>query len=375
MDQVHSLPNPAYVLDEAQLRTNMLVLEEVQKEANVSILCALKGYSMWSSFPLLNQYLAGATASSLNEAKLCNEEFGKKAHSCFVVYQEDEFEEVLSLSSHITFNSLNQYRKFRHHISSHPEIKFAIRINPDFSGAEVDKYNPCMVGSRFGVLAEDMGAQLPEGISGLHFHALCENDSTELQAVLEAVEGKFGHLLHQCEWVNMGGGHHITKEGYNKDLLVDLLTHFQSNYNVKVILEPGEAIGWQTGVLTARVEDLIENHGVKVALLNVSFAAHMPDCLEMPYKPAVEGEQEGGKHQYVFGGNTCMSGDFVEGFSFDQPLEIGQTIVFKDMMHYTFVKNNTFNGVPLPAIATLKETGELLIHKQYGYKDFKERLS
>ena len=367
-------PNPSYVLDEAAFVKNMEVLHSVQKLSGAYVLCALKGFSMWSTFPIMKKYLHGTTASSLNEARLCFEEFGQKAHSCFVVYLDEEMEEVLKISSHITFNSLNQYNQFKKYIPLHPEIKFAIRINPEYSSVEFEKYNPCMPGSRFGVLAKDLPENLPEGITGLHFHALCESDSTDLEAVLEKVESTFGHLLFQCSWVNMGGGHHITRDDYDRDLLVDLLRNFQENYKVQVIIEPGEAIGWRTGILKTRVEDVVENKGVNVALLNASFSAHMPDCLEMPYKPKVVGEVKNGI-PYILGGNTCMSGDFVEGFHFSEKLKKGDVLIFEDMMHYTFVKNNTFNGVPLPAIASIKTTGELEVHKTFGYSDFKERLS
>ena len=374
LEALKKAPNPCYVLNEKAFIHNMEILSSIKNLSGAKVLCALKGFSMWSTFPIMKQYLSGATASSLNEARLCFEELGQKAHSCFVVYLEEEMDEVLKISSHITFNSLNQYHKFKHKIPLHPEVKFALRINPEYSSVEFEKYNPCMPGSRFGILAKDLGEFLPEGITGLHFHALCESDSTDLQEVLNKLEANFGHLLFQCSWVNMGGGHHITRDDYDRDLLVDLLRNFKENYQVQVIIEPGEAVGWKTGVLTSRVEDVIENKGVNVALLNVSFSAHMPDCLEMPYQPKIVGEVKKGI-PFTLGGNTCMSGDFVEGFQFKSPLKVGDTVIFEDMMHYTFVKTNTFNGVPLPALATVKLNGEVLIHKTYGYEDFKNRLS
>lgn len=377
LDAISKAPNPSYVLNEQKLIKNLEVLNSVRQLTGADVLCALKGFSMWSTFPLIKKYLSGATASSLNEVKLCYQEMGTKAHSCFVVYLEDEFEEVLTMSSHITFNSLNQYNKFKHYIALNPQIKFALRVNPEYSESEVDKYNTCMPGSRFGILAKDLQGDLPEGITGIHFHALCENDSTELENVLLNLEERFGHLLFQAEWVNMGGGHHITREDYDLDLLYQLINNFKENYKVQVILEPGEAIGWQTGVLTSKIEDIIENAGIKTAVLNVSFSAHMPDCLEMPYKPGVIGESKNSEKgfSYSLGGNTCMSGDFVEDFSFEKELKIGDTIVFKDMMHYTFVKNNTFNGVPLPAICTFNSNNEIIVHKTFSYEDFKGRLS
>lgn len=374
LNAIHKAPNPAYVLDESLLVDNLTTLRKVQTLTGTKVLCALKGYSMWSSFPLVKQYLEGATASSLNEVRLCYQEMGVKAHACFVVYLEEEFEEVLSKCSHITFNSLNQYDKFKKYITQHPTVEFALRINPEYAASEVEKYNTCMPGSRFGILSKDLSDELPEGITGIHFHALCENDSSDLEKVLHNVEEKFGHLLHQATWVNMGGGHHITRKNYDLDLLYELLNNFKANYQVQLYLEPGEAVGWETGVLSARVEDLVENSGTTTAVLNISFAAHMPDCLEMPYQPSVVGTTENGYH-YALGGNTCMSGDFVENFSLEKELNIGDTIIFKDMMHYTFVKNNTFNGVPLPAICTYKLDGSLLVNKTFSYEDFKGRLS
>ncbi len=373
-------PNPSYVLDEVSLVRNLTKLKSLQSLTACFVLCALKGFSMWSTFPLLKQYLAGATASSLNEVKLINDEFGQKAHACFVVYLANEFVEVLENSSHITFNSLSQYRKFKSYIIQYPNVKFGIRIDPGVSGSTVEKYNPCMPGGRFGVQVEEIQEGLPEGITGVHFHALCENDASDLELVLENVESNFGHCLHEASWVNMGGGHHITKKGYNFELLVDLINSFKQNYKVEVTLEPGEAIGWETGVLKARVEDLLHKDEVHTATLNVSFCAHMPDCLEMPYKPNVYNEidpiNEGENvTTYTFGGNTCMSGDFVSGFTFAQPLKEGETVVFMDMMHYTFVKSTTFNGVPLPAISVVSKEGKLTILKEFGYLNFKGRLS
>lgn len=367
-------PNPAYILDERKFIQNMKCLREVQECSGAKILCALKGFSMWSTFATVNKYLQGATASSLNEVKLCNEEFGVKAHSCFVVYEDAEFEQVLNMSSHVTFNSLNQYEKFKKHIPGHPHVKFAIRVNPNYSKVATAKYNPCMPGSRFGVLMDELPKELPQGISGIHFHALCESSAKELKDVLQVIERDAGHLLHQCEWVNMGGGHHITRKDYDKESLISILKSFAQRYETDIFLEPGEAIGWQTGVLLSKVEDIIENQGFTTAILNVSFSAHMPDCLEMPYKPVVAGETKQGT-EYTFGGNTCMSGDFVSGFHFEKELSVGDHIVFEDMMHYSFVKSTTFNGVNLPAIAMITEEGELKVQKEFSYLDFKSRLS
>ncbi len=368
-------PNPSYVMDEVALVENMKVLQSVEKNSGVNILCALKGFAMWSMFPIMRNYISGATASSLNEAKLCFEEFGKKAHCCFVVYLEEEFEEVLKIASHITFNSLSQYNKFKKYIALNPEIKFAIRLNPQFSQVGVEKYNPCMPGSRFGVTPDLFPEVLPEGITGIHVHALCESSSEELANLVDFMDEKFGHLFHQCEWVNLGGGHHITKEGYDTELLEQTLANFKQNYNLKeLMIEPGEAMGWRAGVLLSRIEDVVYSGNQKIYMLNVSFSAHMPDCLEMPYQPAVVGEDDKNP-EVVLGGNTCMSGDFLDGFKLPNNLKEGDDVIFEDMMHYTFVKTTTFNGVPQPGLASVTLKGELKIIKEFSYEDFKNRLS
>lgn len=367
-------PNPAYVLDESALTRNAKTLAKVQELAKCKVLCAFKGYAMWSSFDILSQHIGGATASSLNEVKLCREKWGKLAHSCFVVYQEEEFDEVLANSSHITFNSLSQYRKFKDKVLSNPSVQFALRLNPEHSIVGVEKYNPCAPGSRFGVTLDQLEAQLPEGITGIHIHGLCESSAEDLEELLESIERKFGHLLHEALWLNLGGGHHITREGYDIDLFVQLLRNLRSNYALDIIIEPGEAIGWETGVLLSQVEDVVKSNGEKTAVLNVSFSAHMPDCLEMPYKPSVKGEVPAGK-PYTLAGNTCMSGDFVKGFHFDQDLKEGDSVIFYDMMHYTFVKTTTFNGVPHPSLCKVSETGQLKVIRNFGYEDYLNRLS
>lgn len=365
-------PSPCYVLDESKFIKNMETLAFVEKASNAHVLCALKGFSMWKAFPIMKQYITGGTASSLHEAKLIHEEIGKKAHSCFVVYNEDEFTEVQRISSHITFNSLSQFNKYKASLS--PEIKFALRLNPEFSNVEFEQYNPCMPGSRFGITSDKLPLELPEEISGLHFHTLCESNAGDLEETMAVIEEKFGHLLHQVSWVNFGGGHHITREDYDVELLIELLSNFRQNYKVDVFIEPGEAIGLNTGVLKAKVEDVVENNSERIAILNVSFSAHMPDCLEMPYKPKIATETESGM-EYTLGGNTCMSGDFVKGFFFENELRTGDEMVFEDMMHYTFVKTSTFNGVQHPALGMVKLNGDFELFKSFTYKDFKERLS
>jgi carboxynorspermidine decarboxylase len=372
VDFLNEIPNPCYVLEEAKFIKNMETFSFIEKASGGKVLCALKGFSMWSVFPEMKKYITGGTASSLHEAKLIFEEMGTKAHCCFVVYNESEFNELQTISSHITFNSLGQFDKFKDSLKK--DIKYGIRINPESSDVEFEKYNPCVLGSRLGVTKKKLPNELPNGITGLHFHALCESGASDLEKVLEVVESDFGHLLHQAEWVNIGGGHLITKKGYNTELLIELISHLKQNYKVEVFLEPGEAIGWEVGCLLSKIEDIVENNGEFTAILNVSFAAHMPDCLEMPYKPKVLNETETGV-EYTLGGNTCMSGDFVKGFHFENELKQNDPIIFKDMIHYTFVKTSFFNGVKHPSIGMITKEGPFKLLKSFNYEDFKYRLS
>ncbi|MFL2581726.1 MAG: carboxynorspermidine decarboxylase [Flavobacteriales bacterium] len=369
---IHSIPNPTFVLDEELFLQNMRILDALQKQSDVQVLCALKGFAMWEVFPLMTNYLSGGTASSLNEARLIHDEMGKKAHSCFVVYNQQEFNEVQQLSSHITFNSMSQFERFRKELRK--DVHYALRINPEFSNVDFEQYNPCVEGSRFGVTHEELPSVFPSEITGLHFHTLCESSAQDFKEVLDVIESKFGDVLHQVKWVNFGGGHHITKEDYDIDLLSSLLKNIQRKYNIELFIEPGEAIGYNAGYLTAKVEDVVTNKGEKTAVLNVSFAAHMPDCLEMPYKPEAVGENKEGV-EITLGGNTCMSGDFVRGFRFLEDLQVGQTIVFKDMAHYTFVKTTFFNGVKHPSLGLWTKNNEFKLLKSFSYEDFKYRLS
>lgn len=331
---------------------------------------------MWSSFPLVKQYLHGATASSLNEAKLCFEEMGSKAHLCAPLYTDSEIDELLEISSHITFNSLGQWERFKEKVIA-KGITPALRINPQYSEVETDLYNPCVAGSRLGITRDQIGDKLPEGIEGLHSHTLCENDSFVLERTLKAIEERFGDLLHQVKWLNLGGGHHITREDYNVDHLIGLLKNIQEKYNIQVIVEPGEAVGWKTGFLTATVEDVLDSQGINVAMLDVSFSAHMPDCLEMPYKPAVRNslEPHQGKPTYRLGGGTCLAGDYLGDYAFEQPLEVGQQLIFEDMIHYTMVKTTFFNGVKHPSIGIIRQDGEFELVRTFGYEDYKNKLS
>ena len=373
------IPSPAFVLDEKLLRQNLELINKVQNEAGIDIILAFKGFAMWSAFPLVREYLSGATASSLNEARLCFEEMKTRAHVYSPVYFEEEFNELMSYSSHVVFNSFNQFCKFYPETqkADHP-ISCGIRVNPEYSDVETDLYNPSAAGSRLGVGSDEFPEELPDGIEGIHFHVLCESDSYSLEKVLQNLEAKFGKYLHQVKWVNMGGGHLMTRKDYNHKHLIQLLYNFRKKYNVKVILEPGSAIAWDTGVLISKVMDIVEHKGIKTAILDVSFTAHMPDTLEMPYRPRIVGAKdsdENSKHLYRLGGVSCLAGDFMEAYDFGRELQIGDTIVFQDMIHYTMVKTTMFNGVNHPAIAIWTEKDELKIIREFTYEDFKGRLS
>ncbi|MDT8886796.1 carboxynorspermidine decarboxylase [Aquirufa regiilacus] len=371
------ISSPAYVLEENLLLNNLKLLQRVQQEAGVEIICALKGFSFYHVFPTVKQYLSGATASSLHEARLAFEEMGNKCHAYTPAYLPAEFEEFMSYASHMTFNSLNQVAQFASQATS-KGISCGIRINPEYAEVETDMYNPCIAGSRLGIRRSDLGDRLPEGIEGLHSHTLCENDSYVLERTLAVIDAKFGDLLQQAKWLNLGGGHLITRADYQVDHLIQVLKTFKAKYpHLSIILEPGSAVGWQTGFLKSTVLDIVHSAGIDVAILDVSFAAHMPDTLEMPYKPRIRSassEPESGKPTYRFGGMTCLAGDFYGDYSFDKPLEIGDSIIFEDMIHYTMVKTTTFNGVNLPDIGMIKSDGEYHRFKHFGYESFKDRL-
>ncbi|MHA8076356.1 carboxynorspermidine decarboxylase [Aquirufa sp. TARAVU-A1A] len=371
------ISSPAYVLEESLLINNLKLLQRVQQEAGVEIICALKGFSFYHVFPTVKQYLGGATASSLHEARLAFEEMGKKCHAYTPAYLPAEFVEFMSYASHMTFNSLNQVNQFAAQ-ANQKGISCGIRINPEYAEVETDMYNPCIAGSRLGIRRSDLGDLLPEGIEGLHSHTLCENDSYVLERTLAVIDAKFGDLLLQAKWLNLGGGHLITRADYQVDHLIQVLKNFKTKYpHLHIILEPGSAVGWQTGFLKSTVLDIVHSAGIDVAILDVSFAAHMPDTLEMPYKPRIRNASSdpvAGKPTYRFGGMTCLAGDYYGDYSFDQPLAIGDSIIFEDMIHYTMVKTTTFNGVNLPDIGMLKSNGEYHRFKHFGYESFKDRL-
>lgn len=378
------VPSPCFVLEETLLRSNLKLIQEVQEAAGCSIILALKAFSMYSVFPIVGEYLGGATASSLNEIKLINDFLRVKAHTYIPAYLDEEFEEVLERSSHVTFNTLSQHARFKERVADyntqHPneKVSVGIRVNPQYSEVEADMYNPCVPGSRLGETRDKFGTTLPEGVEGIHFHTLCENGSETLERTLEALEEKFGDLLHQAKWLNMGGGHLMTREGYNIEKLIGLIQKIRAKYDLEVILEPGSAIAWRTGTLVAKVLDIMDSQGIQVAILNVSFAAHMPDTLEMPYKPRIEGayqEPVEGKPTYRMGGMTCLAGDFMGDYSFDAPLAIGDRLVFEDMIHYTMVKTTTFNGVNLPSIGIWQANNTFRLIKSFGYESYKDHLS
>ena len=372
------LPSPCYVLEEHKLRRNLEILQRVQKEADVEIICALKGFAMFSTFPMLRQYLAGATASSLHEARLCFEEMKSEAHLCSPAYIEKEFKDLIHYCNHITFNSLNQWNHFRPYLEkSAKKIHAALRINPEYSEVTTDIYNPCLAGSRLGIRHTQLGQNLPEGINGLHFHSLCENDSYTLERTLNAIEKNFAKLLHQADWINMGGGHFITASGYDIPHLIQLLRNFKEKYNLKIILEPGGTIAYRTGFLLATVLDILDSKGTKAVIMDASVSNHMPDCIEMPYKPEIlhAKNAKAGEVAYRIGGMTCLAGDYVGDYAFDTPLKIGDRLIFKDMMQYTMVKNNTFNGINLPSIGIWKEAETFELVRSFGYEDYKGRLS
>lgn len=370
------IPSPCFVLEEQALINNLSTLQYVEKASGGYVLCALKGFAMHATFPLVKEYVSGATASSLNEARLCYEEMGVKAHLCAPVYLAEEFDEILKYSSHITFNSIAQWERFGQKALA-GGLVCAIRVNPQHSTVDTALYDPSDPGSRLGVDPKYLKDGLPEGVTGIHFHTLCENNSYELKATLSALEHNFSKALEQAKWLNMGGGHHVTRKDYDVALLIELIKVLKQKYNIEVFLEPGEAFGLKTGALVSTVRDVVENGGIHTAMLDVSFSAHMPDCLEMPYKPVVIGAREPveGELAYRLGGATCLAGDYMGDYTFDKQLSVGDRVIFDDMIHYTMVKTTTFNGVGLPSIGIWTKDDQFKLVKAFGYEDYKSRLS
>lgn len=375
------VPAPCYVVDEVAVEENLKVLKRIQDESGAKILLALKAFSMFSLAPLIGNYLKGTCASGINEARLGREEFGGEVHTFSAAYTQPELEQVLEISDHVVFNSFGQWQRFRQTIQAakakRPELEFGLRVNPMHSEGATPIYDPCAPGSRLGIPRGEFEGQSLEGISGLHFHTLCEQGFAPLSRTLDAVETQFGEFLPQMKWVNFGGGHHLSHPDYDVAGLIERVKAFQAKYDVQVYLEPGEAIAIHTGVLVTEVLDLMYNQ-MPLAILGTSATCHMPDTLEMPYRAEILGAGEKGEkaHDYRLGGQTCLAGDVMGDYSFDKPLEIGQRLIFDDMSHYTMVKTTTFNGIGLPAIAIWNsKTDELKIVKEFGYEDFRNRLS
>jgi carboxynorspermidine decarboxylase len=371
----NKIPSPCYVIDESLLRNNLQLIKQVKEAAKVDILVSFKAFSNWGVFPIFKEYGFGASASSLNEARLAFEELGVKAHTYSPAYEEKTIADILNYSSHISFNSVGQLQKYSK-MASQNGISIGLRVNPEISNSSHDIYNPCQPGSRFGMTAEQLGEGLPQGVEGLHFHTLFEADSFELEKVLAVFIRKFGKFLPRLKWVNMGGGHLITRKGYDIDHLVHLPVDFKNKYGVKIILEPGSAFTYQTGYLVSTILDIVENNGIRTAVLDVSFTCHMPDCLEMPYKPVILGatDEKKGKPTYRMGGISCLAGDYMGNWSFDKELKPGDKIIFDDMIHYTTVKTTMFNGVSHPSIGIWNEKSGFKLIKEYNYQDYKNRL-
>lgn len=377
MFDVTGIPTPCYVIDESCLQRNLDILSTVQKQTGCRILMALKGFAMFSVFPLIRKYLSGVTASSLHEARLGYEEFGKKVHVYAPAYKDNEFDEIVRYSDHLIFNSFSQWQRFKPRLlSAKKEISCGIRINPEHSEVQTALYDPCAPHSRLGVTREKFHGANLQGISGLHFHTLCELNADALARTLDVFEDKFGEFVPRLKWVNFGGGHHITRPDYDINLLCEIIRSFRKRFGLEVYLEPGEAIALNAGILLASVLDLT-NNGMDIAILDASAAAHTPDVLEMPYHPSIKGAGQPGEyaHNYRLGGLTCLAGDIFGDYSFPQPLQIGSRLIFTDMAHYTMVKNNTFNGINLPAIAVRDMHGKIRIVRQFGYTDYRNRLS
>lgn len=374
-ENLYSVETPCYVVDEQRLIENLTILAEVAKQAGCKILLAQKAFSMFAVYPLIGRYLTGTTASSLFEARLGYEEMGKENHIYSAAYNDKEFDEILKLCDHISFNSFSQWEKYRNKALEAGK-SCGIRVNPQHSTQSHSIYDPCAEGSRLGVTRENFRPELLEGVEGLHFHTLCEQNSDALIETLAAVEEQFGEFIPRMKWVNFGGGHHITRSDYDRRALVDCICRFRDKYGTEVYLEPGEAIAYNAGYLVASVLDIV-NNGIHIALLDASAACHMPDVIEMPYRPSLwkSGLPMEKPYTYRLAGSTCLSGDIIGDYSFDQPLNIGDKLIFEDMAIYSMVKNNTFNGMCLPSVALLKQDGRIKLIKSFGYDDFKERLS
>ena len=387
-DIFKGLDRPVYILEEDLLRRNLQLIKSVAQRADIEIILAFKAFALWKTFPVFREYINATTASSYSEARLAFEEFGSPAHTYSPAYTDYEIDDIARCSSHITFNSLSQYHRMKERAKMvNPSVSFGVRVNPEYSEIETELYNPCAKGSRFGILASCLPEKLPTDIEGFHCHCHCESGADAFKRTLVHIEKKFSKWFSQIKWINFGGGHLITRKDYDVQLLIDTLNGFHERYpGLKLIMEPGSAFAWQTGVLVAQVVDVVENQGVKTAIINVSFTCHMPDCLEMPYQPAIRGAQslpdnavwdkENNSSPYIYkiGGNSCLSGDYMGSWQFDHELKVGESLIFEDMIHYTTVKTNMFNGVSHPSLAILHTNGDLEILRKFGYKDYKNRM-
>lgn len=386
INYLDKVASPCYVMEESLLRRNLSLIKRVASEAGVEIILAFKAFALWKTFPVFREYIGSVTASSIFEARLGYEEFGSRVHTFSPAYTDADFQEFLRCSSHISFNSISQYERFWARVKEYGEpVSCGIRINPEYSEIETELYNPCAPGSRFGVTADLLPDTLPEGIEGFHCHCHCESDSYALERTLQHIEEKFAAWLPKIKWLNLGGGHLMTRADYDVEHLIGLLQGLRSRYpNLHIILEPGSAFAWQTGTLVSSVVDVVESRGIRTAILDVSFTCHMPDCLEMPYQPRVRGaeslEADAVKtaslqdNIYRLGGNSCLSGDYMGSWRFPKPLQVGDRVVFEDMIHYTTVKTNMFNGISHPSIAFLRENGDVEMLRKFVYEDYRDRM-
>ena len=371
------LPSPCWLLDEQKLIDNLKIVEYIKTQSGTKVLLALKGYALWKSFDTLRPILDGCCASGLHEAKLAHETFGKEVHTYSPAFKAEELEEIAELSQHIVFNTPSQFKTYAPQAKAvNPHLSLGLRVNPEYSEAPTELYNPCGLYSRLGTTLANFDESILEHCEGLHFHALCEQSVDALENVLSHFEEKFGKYISQMKWINFGGGHHITRKGYDVDKLIKLIKEFKAKYHVEVYLEPGEAIGWQTGNLITTILDIVDN-GMPIAILDSSAEAHMPDTIIMPYRADVLGAAQAGEKAYTYrlAGNTCLAGDVMGDYSFDTPLHIGDQVIFLDQMHYTMVKSTTFNGVKLPSIAIQRCDGKIDVIREFGYEDFRDRLS
>jgi carboxynorspermidine decarboxylase len=374
---LQKLPSPCWLLEERLLKKNLLQLQQIKDATGAKILLALKGYALWKSFPLIIPSLDGCCASGLHEAKLADETFGKEVHTYSPAFKAEEIDEIARISHHLVFNSPAQFKAFSKQAKEiNPDLSLGLRVNPEFSASPKEIYNPCGLYSRLGTPMNHFDESILAELDGLHFHALCEQGSDALEGVLKSFEEKFGRYIPNMKWINFGGGHHITRKGYDMEKLIELIKDFKTRYDVEVYLEPGEAVGWETGILIATVLDIVHN-GMEIAILDTSAEAHMPDTIIMPYRAEVRGAADAGEKKYTYrlAGNTCLAGDIMGDYSFDEPLKKGDRVIFEDQMHYTMVKATTFNGIRLPSIAIEREDGRIEVVREFGYEDFKSRLS